>query len=182
MADKRQKITRRRTSPTFAAKPHHIFRADCHNGIPSPASVLSHMAAHLLDNLSAQFNGLNNGDLSAGPKIMKLYGWNSQGSISKALTELLALGFIEQTRQGGKNKCSLYAVTWLSIDECKGKLDVNPTNVASNLWKPENAEKISPRFVNAWRKRQPQTGAGKSPKLETVAAKRTNVVAMRTSQ
>jgi len=147
MANKRQKITGRRTGPTFAVKPHHIFRADCKNGIPSPASVLSHMAAHMLDNLTAQFNGSNNGDLSAAPKIMKLYGWNSQGSINKALTELLALGFIEQTRQGGRNRCSLYAVTWLAIDDCKGKLDVNPTRVASNLWKPENAKKIDPRFI-----------------------------------
>jgi hypothetical protein len=181
MADKRQKITGRRTSFGFAAKPHHIFRADCKNEIPSPASVLSHMAAHLLDNMFAQFNGSNNGDLSAAPKIMKLYGWNSQGSINKALTELLALGFIEQTRQGGRNKCSLYAVTWLAIDDCKGKLDVNPTKVASNLWKPENAEKIDPRFIEAWRKQQPKTETSKPTKLKTVPAIKTNVVAIRTS-
>ena len=152
MADKRQKKTGRRTSYSFAAKPHHIFRADCKNGVPSPASVLSHMAAHMLDNITAQFNGRNNGDLSAAPKIMKLYGWNSHGSIHSALTELLALGFIEQTRQGGKNKCRLYAVTWCAINDCKGKLDFNPTGVPSNLWKPENAEKIDPRYIKAWRK------------------------------
>jgi hypothetical protein len=182
MANKRLQIKGRRTSHTFSAKPHHIFRADCKNGIPSPASALSHMAAHLLDNLTAQFNGTNNGDLSAAPKIMKLYGWNSQGSIHKALAELLALGFIEQTRQGGKNQCSLYAVTWLAIDDCKGKLDVNPTRVASNLWKPENAGKIDRRFVGAWNKRQQKSPLNKPPKLETVATMKTNVVAMRTSQ
>ena len=182
MAYKRVKITGRRESHTFSAKPHHIFRADCKNEIPSPASVLSHMAAHLLDNLTAQFNGSNNGDLSAAPKIMKLYGWTSQGSIHNALTELLALGFIEQTRQGGRNKCSLYAVTWLAIDDCKGKLDVNPTRVASNLWKPENAEKIDPRFINAWRKQQPKAETSEPTKLKTVPAMRTNVVAIRTSQ
>jgi hypothetical protein len=181
MADKRQKITGRRTSFGFAAKPHHIFRADCKNEIPSPASVLSHMAAHLLDNMFAQFNGSNNGDLSAAPKIMKLYGWNSQGSINKALTELLTLGFIEQTRQGGRNKCSLYAVTWLKIDDCKGKLDVNPTKVASNLWKPANAEKIDPRFIKAWHKQQPKAETSKPTKLKTVPAIKTNVVAIRTS-
>jgi hypothetical protein len=113
---------------------------------------------------------------------MKLYGWHSQGSVHKALTELLALGFIEQTRQGGKNQCSLYAVTWLAIDDCKGKLDVNPTRVASNLWKPMNAEKIDRRFVEAWNKRQQKSQLNKPPKLETVAAMKTNVVAMRTSQ
>lgn len=151
-------------------------------GIPAPASVLGHMAAHLLDNLTAQFNGGNNGDLSAAPKIMKLYGWNSQGSINKALTELLAFGFIEQTRQGGRNQCSLYALTWLAIDDCKGKLEVNPTRVASNLWKPENAGKIDPRFKQAWQKQKALKATDKPPKLETVAAIRTNVVTMRTSQ
>lgn len=149
MSDKLQRTKGRRLSWTFAAKPHHIFRADTRNNKPSPASVLSHMAAHMLDNLTAQYNGNNNGDLTAAPNIMKLYGWNSQGSINKALKELLAHGFIEQTRQGGRNKCSLYAITWQSIDECKGKLDVPPTRVASNLWKPENRHKINPRFIKA---------------------------------
>jgi hypothetical protein len=157
MADTRQKFKGRRTSSSFAAKPHHIFRANCKNNIPSPASVLSHKAAHLLDNLTAQYDGQNNGDLSAAPKIMKLYGWSSQGSIHGALVELIGNGFIEQTRQGGKNQCSLYAVTWLAIDDCKGKLDVNPTKVASNLWKPENREKIDLRFITAWHKQQQKT-------------------------
>jgi hypothetical protein len=97
MTDKRQKIKGRRSGPTFGAKPHHIFRADTKNNQSSPASVLSHMAAHMLDNLVAQYNGINNSDLTAAPKIMKLYGWTSQGSVHSALTELLATGFIEQS-------------------------------------------------------------------------------------
>lgn len=182
MSRKRERITGRKESYSFAAKPHNIFRADCKNGIPSPASVLSHMAAHLLDNLIAQFDGKNNGDLSVAPKIMKLYGWNSQGSINKALTELLAMGFIEQTRQGGRNKCSLFAVTWLSIDDCKNKLDVSPTRVASNLWKPENTEKIDPRFKKAWQKLQESKLKNNKPKkIKKVAANRTNIVTIRTS-
>ncbi len=167
---------------SFAAKPHHIFRPNFVNQIPSPSSVLSHKAAHMLDNLAAQYNGVNNGDLSAAPKIMALFGWTSQGSIHSALAELLALGFIEQTRQGGKNRCSLYALTWQAIDECGGKLDVSPTRVASNLWKPENKAKIDQRFVgsrdNDQEKRVPQPGH----KLKTVAGIRTNDAAIRTSQ
>ncbi|BBL60080.1 hypothetical protein [Methylomonas koyamae] len=135
---------------SFSAKPHHIFRPNFAAGTPSPAAVLSHKAAHLLDNLTAQYNGKNNGDLSAAPKIMELFGWKSRGSIDESLTELLAFGFIEQTRQGGRNQCSLYAITWQPIDECGGKLDVKSTIVASNLWKPENAEKRDKRFVNKW--------------------------------
>lgn len=146
MAKNRLNLKNRRSGHTFAAKPHHIFRADTKNGRPSLASVLTHKAAHLLDNLAAQLNGKNNGDLSAAPEITKLYGWTSQGSVHSALTELLAYGFIELTRQGGRNKCSLYAVTWLAIDECGGKLDVSPTRLPSNLWKLENQGKIDPRY------------------------------------
>lgn len=178
MSDKRQKATGRRSNYTFASKPHNIFRPNFMNNIPSPASVLTHKAAHLLDNLTAQFNGQNNGDLSAAPKIMKLFGWTSQGSVYGALVELLALGFIEQTRQGGKNQCSLYAVTWLAIDECKNKLDVKPTKVASNLWKPENADKINWRFKEAWQRQQEKP----QPKLKTVVGIRTNDAGIRTSQ
>ena len=149
-----QRNHKRSESRSFSAKPHHIFRPNFAAGIHSPASVLSHSGAHLLDNLTAQYNGKNNGDLSAAPKIMKLYGWNSHGSVNNAIAELIAKGFIEQTRQGGRNQCSLYAITWYSIDECGGKLDVKPTKVPSNLWKPENAEKRDKRFVNQYEKKQ----------------------------
>ncbi|MGZ8159851.1 MAG: hypothetical protein ACXWT4_13700 [Methylobacter sp.] len=181
MSDKRQRFKGRRTDHTFFMKPHHIFKADFNKNIPSPASVLTHKAANMLDNLMAQLNGSNNGDLSAAPKIMRLYGWTSQGSVHDALTELLALGFIEQTRQGGRNKCSLYAVTWLPIHECDGKLDVKPTRVPSNLWKPENSDKIDPRFVATWHKRKQKTQPPQPSKLNSVPAIRTNDVAIRTS-
>jgi hypothetical protein len=184
MADKRMKGKGRRSGGTFSSKPHHIFRADTKHNQPSPASVLSHKAAHLPDNLFAQFNGNNNGDLAAAPKTMKLYGWTSQGSVYSALTELLALGFIEQTRQGGRNKCSLYAVTWLPIDECDGKMDVSPTKFPSNLWKPENQTQIDQRFIQAWEKDQAKSELKPKSrtKLKVVAAIRTNDVAIRTSR
>ena len=159
---------------SYTAKPHNIFRPNFATNTPSPAAVLSHKAAHLLDNLAAQYNGTNNGDLSAAPKIMQLFGWKSRGSINDALIELLALGFIELTRQGGRNKCNLYALTWRSIDECKGKLDVSSTRVQSNLWKLENQDKRDRRFVKAWEHMQ--------AKLKTVPAIRTNVPDIRTSQ
>ncbi len=174
MTDKRQKTKGRRSGPTFGAKPHHIFRADTKTNQSSPASVLSHMAAHMLDNLVAQYNGNNNGDLTAAPKIMKLYGWTSQGSVHSAITELLATGFIEQTRQGGRNKCSLYALTWMAIDECGGKLDVSATRVPSNLWKPENKTKIDPRFVEAWNSAQHKCKPIKRPQFKVVVGMRTN--------
>jgi hypothetical protein len=143
----------RNKTRSHAAKPHHIFRPNFKTKTPSHASVLSHSAAHLLDDLNSQFNGKNNGDFSAAPSTMMLFGWTSKGAICNALDELLAYGFIEQTRQGGRNRCSLYAVTWCSIDECQGKIDVNETRAASNLWKPENKHKIDKRFIERFEKK-----------------------------
>lgn len=141
---------------SYAAKPHCIFRADSRAGKPSIASTLSPKAFVLLDNLIAQYKGDNNGDLTAAKKILILYGWSqSNSAIDKAKYELLAKGFIQQTRQGGKNKASLYAVTWINIDECNDKLDVAPTTSASHLWKAENFQHIDQRWVDAWNKIKP---------------------------
>ncbi len=150
----RQKFKSRKELGTHAAKPHHIFRPNFKSGATCPAAILSHSASHLLDNLIAQFNGKNNGDFSAAPAIMKLFGWNSNSSVCNALNELLAYGFIEMTRQGGRNKCSLYGVSWLAIDECGGKLDVKETSVASNLWKHENLHKIEQLYIDRYQKRR----------------------------
>ncbi len=68
-------------------------------------------------------------------KLMKARNWRSKDTLNKALRELLDTGFIECTRQGGRHKASLYALTWLPIDECNGRLDVAPSRVASNRWK-----------------------------------------------
>ena len=133
----REKTKNRRDERLFTGLPHHIFRADAATGKPAPVSILTHSAFHLLVNMAAQFNGYNNGDLAAAPKIMKLYGWNSHGNLAKSLTELQETGFIQMTREGGRNKCSLYALTWKRINECKRNLDVEETKVASNLWKKE---------------------------------------------
>lgn len=61
--------------------------------------------------------------------------WKSKDTLYKARDELVEKGLIEQTRQGGKHRCNLYAITWESIDDCKGKLDVAATRVASGAWK-----------------------------------------------
>ncbi len=127
-----------RSGVTFASKPHHLFRADTNNWKPAVTASLGNLAFRMLDNLLAQYNGKNNGDLCAAPKLMALYGWKSSSSISKALTELITTGFIEKTRQGGRNRPTLYAITWQPINECEGKLDVKENTLPSNLWKPEN--------------------------------------------
>lgn len=153
MGSNLQRTKNRSGKGTYAAKPHHLFRATTSKDKPALTAILSHTAFRLLDNLLAQYNGANNGDLCAARKVMKLYGWNSSGTVDGAITQLIAMGFVERTRVGGRNQCSLYAITWLPIDECGGKLDVKETKVPSSLWKPDKEHLRETSFVNKWKNR-----------------------------
>lgn len=96
---------------------------------------LSYKAIKLLIDVLEQYNGNNNGDLCITMSVMKKKGWKSSGTLHSAKNELSEKGWIVQTRQGGRHRCSLYAVTMHPIDECGGKLEVRSTRTASNLWK-----------------------------------------------
>ena len=118
--------------------------------VPLPVSVLNHRnflglsakAVKLLIDLCAQLRfkrggPINNGDLTAAWSIMQERGWHSKETLQNALEELRHYGFLTLTRQGGRNLCSLFAVTWWAIDDCGGKLDVSETRVPSNDWRNE---------------------------------------------
>ena len=92
---------------------------------------LNGSAVKLLVEMACQFKGGNNGDLCPAWTLMKVRGFCSKTTLSKAIKELLQAEMILLTRQGHfiKNKASLYALTWAPIDECSGKhLDESPTN------------------------------------------------------
>lgn len=108
--------------------PHAVMRS------PNFPAVSAHGIKLLVD-LGGQYRGTNNGDLSAAWRIMQPLGWKSRDTLTRALAELLHFGLIEKTRQGGLNRCSLYALTWRPIDECSGKLEAGATRVPSGLWK-----------------------------------------------
>lgn len=112
----------------FVALPHAVIRSHSY-------SLLSAHAIKLLFDQLAQYNGGNNGDLSTAWTLMKPRGWKSKETLSKAIKELIEAGWLELTRQGGRHKPSLYAVTFYAIDECKGKLDVQPTRTPRGTWK-----------------------------------------------
>ena len=89
-------------------------------------------AAKLLNLMLMQFNGNNNGDLSAAWSTMSEYGFKSKGTLNRSIKALLEADLIRKTResyfQHPNNQCSLYAVTWKPIDECPGKrLDAKAT-------------------------------------------------------
>ena len=118
----------RMMTDSFVRIPHHVIN---HEHFRS----LSTRATKLLIDLLAQYRGYNNGDLAATLKMMLARGWNSSDQLQKAKNELIEKDVITVTRQGGRNKCSLYAVTWFQIDECNGKLDVASTTTAPVNWK-----------------------------------------------
>lgn len=100
---------------------------------------LTAFEAKLLLDMAAQFNGhSNNGDLQCTWSEMRKRGWRSQDTLWRAMTGLLDKGFLVRTRQGGKHKCNLFAVTWREIHECKGKLDMRPTRSQIGLWRKKS--------------------------------------------
>lgn len=125
MARNREKTAGRKDTRRFAGIPHVVMEhPDWFKLHPS--------AICLLMELAKQYNGHNNGDLTAAWSIMHKRGFNSQSTLGNALERLLEYEFIVKTREGrfcnpGK-QCALYALTWQPINECNGKnLEVGPT-------------------------------------------------------
>lgn len=124
----RKEAKAKRESGGFAPLPYQLLRSHS-------LGALSPRATKLLLDLLAQYNGFNNGDLAVAWKLMKKRGWHSQMTLNKAKDELLDRDMIMVTRQGGRNKATLYALTFYAIDHCKGKLDVSSTHSPLSTWK-----------------------------------------------
>jgi hypothetical protein len=97
---------------------------------------LSAKACKLVLDLGRQYSGFNNGYLSAAFSILGPMGWGSDSTIREAVAECLHYGLIIKTRQGGRNRCNLFALTWWRIHSREGKpLDARPTLAPGNEWK-----------------------------------------------
>lgn len=106
--------------------PHKVMDSAAYSGA-------SHTARSLLLEVCRQLNGRNNGHLQLTESWLMKRGW-SKNTPARARAELIERGLIVQTRQGGRNYGpSLYAVTWLSIDNYVG-LDIGPRNFARGAW------------------------------------------------
>lgn len=127
MTISRQKAKGRRDSRSFVAVPHALLESEAY-------AKLGGWAVRLLFDLFSQYRGKNNGDLSMEWIRMSGKGWRSKDTLYRARDELIANGLIVLTRQGGKHACNLYAVTWLSVDECGGKHDWPPNPVPLGWW------------------------------------------------
>jgi hypothetical protein len=117
--------------PSFIKFQHRMLRH------PAFMSVSAH-ACKALRFLASQYTRSNNGDLTIAWKVAKAQGLTANGPLRIATKELVQKGFVIQTRQGGRNRCSLFALAWFPIDECGGKLDVPATRVAPSTWARAN--------------------------------------------
>ena len=88
-----------------------------HNMLTHQAFLnLSPVAHKTLNYLASQCKRYNNGDLDICEKNAKKRGLQmSAASLRRGAKELLEVGFIELTRQGGRNRNSLYALSWYDI-------------------------------------------------------------------
>lgn len=122
--------SKKEKTASFTSLPHGL--QDCYN-----FNMLTPIALKLLINISRQYNGYNNGDLCCTFSVMKKHGWKSKATLDDARDCLVHYGMITLARQGGRNKCSLFAITWQKIHDHFGKLDVPSTTRASGEWKTE---------------------------------------------
>ena len=143
MAKSYPKAKGRSESGRFVKLPHRCLE---HENF----TRLTPKAIKLFIDLLFQYNGHNNGDLTAAFTIMQKRGWKSKETLRLAIDELLHFGWIILTRIGGLNRNpNLYALTIHAIDECKGKLDVKPTVTAPGNWKQPVGDWIKPANYRA---------------------------------
>ncbi|WP_223620589.1 hypothetical protein [Lysobacter sp. ESA13C] len=131
---KRAKLTGRGKGHSILRLPHFLLDS-------AEFSRLSGNAIKLLLDAATEFKGSNNGNLNLAWSRLSQRGWVSQGTAHRAKHELLSSGFLACTRHGGKNRCSLYAITWEPIDRCQAvQLEVAAQQVASHLWRKPCSE------------------------------------------
>jgi len=125
MARTRNRVKGRSEAGRFAGIPHAVMH--------HPDFIdLSANAVRLLLEMARQYNGHNNGDLSAAWSLMRARGFRSETTLTRALHELMERTLLTRSREGrfinpGK-QCALYALTWHAVDECPGKnLEIKPT-------------------------------------------------------
>ncbi|HHA2740081.1 TPA: hypothetical protein ACOFBV_001276 [Stenotrophomonas maltophilia] len=136
-AQPKKNIDRRRQKLQGRSKGSPFFMIE-HRISDSPEfGRLSGNAVKLLLELARQYRPGRNGDLSIPWSMLSTRGWKSKATVHSSKLELLAAGWIIETRKGGKNMCSLYALTYYAIDESEKHLEA-ATVTPPNLWRGRN--------------------------------------------
>lgn len=112
---------------------------------------LTPLELKLLIDVWSQYNGRNNGSLTASMSLMQKRGWSSTGSLYKALSSLKKKGFFVVTKQGKKIKgdATLLAATWEGIDESRKDYDpeIKPSHVPLRSWETAQIDTDSSHHV-----------------------------------
>jgi len=113
MTRERWKVTGRRDRKArFALIPLEVIHSPNWSRASKPCRAL-------IVDIASQYNGHNNGDLTASITVMRPLGWTSPGTIKALLQEADYYGLLVQTRQGGLLVgASLYALGWKPVDVC----------------------------------------------------------------
>lgn len=118
----------KRDGGQYIALPHVV--------IDSPSfRALGYAARALLIDISRQYTGTNNGKLVACTRYLKPMGWNSHGTVSRALAEIKAAGLLIETRMGMRpNRAAWYALGWYALDVVEG-IDLDPKTYRTGQYK-----------------------------------------------
>lgn len=122
-----QRLRGRGKGPPFLSIQHQISDSE-------EFGLLSGNAVKLLLELARQYRPGRNGDLSIPWSMLSKRGWRSKATVQAAKRELLDARWILETRKGGKNMCSLFALTYYAIDESEKHLEPS-TVTAPNHWR-----------------------------------------------
>lgn len=176
MKSKRLREKGRLEKGAFIAIPLDVLNSQAMMGLTANAK-------RLFVDLCGLYRFGRNGDLSPSRSVMRERGWTSHASLQRAVHELQDAGIIEQTRQGGRHRSTLFGFTWQPINDCGGKLDAPETAVSSGLWRqsPENrkawpatratvARKVGQSSPNV-RQPLPTAGPASGPVSATTSAK-----------
>lgn len=108
--------------PTGRSKAGGGFTRALHAITDHPDYIaLSKQTRAFLWDLARQYNGHNNGNLSAAVGIMGKHGW-TKWELMRARTEALEHGWIEATRYPtAKREPVLYRLSWLPTDKWEGR-------------------------------------------------------------
>lgn len=124
---------------------------------------LSPWGHKLLMDVARQYSGYNNGYLCASRTLMRPCGWRSTDVLQRAVEELEHYGVLIRTRQGGRNRATLHALSWRRIDDKQNDpLDMRPTLKPTDEWKVDKpAFKRSQGVRKAPKQRRPALRAVK---------------------
>lgn len=139
------------TEHPYLAIEHRIFDSPAFADLkPSSVRVLLAIARQLTVDYKANSRGIsNNGHLQCAFSWCQRYGIASDNTVSSAIADLIAHGFICRTKSHGANGVwAEYAVTWLPIQNHEGIFTAGFKQCAWRDWSPPAKKTLPQKLRN----------------------------------